>query len=354
MDSSIPLRLKRARVARGHSLEQLATLLGNITKQGLSKYESGALLPNSARLIQFARALGVKPEYFLRSDEVELLPLEFRKLAKMPAYRQMQVRELMRDHLERYVALEQSLESYSANKLPPAKSIQVATFEQAEEAAVRLRQQWGVGNDAIANLIDLLEHHGFKVMLLDAAGDFDGACAATTDGGHVIFALNGNRPGERMRFTLAHELGHWLMDLPISMDEKGRERCCHRFAAALLFPSKQVKAEFGDCCRQRVHVQEILNAKQSYGVSMHMIIYRLKDLNLLSPASCQKLYVEFGRRGWRKQEPGALPPERPRRFETMVYRGIAEEVLTLSRAAELLQVPLSSLSAEVFGVLVHG
>jgi len=334
-------------------LDELARRMGDISKQGLSKFETGQASPNSARLIQLSKALGVKPEYFLRADTVALAPLEFRKLAKMPLYRQEQVKELMRDQLERYVLVERSFEDGVSSRLVAPRSIPVKSLDEAESAASKLRQEWGVGVDAIADLTDLLESKGFKIALIDAGDDFDGACAATTDEKNVLIALNGNRPGERMRFTVAHEVGHWVMDLPSKMSEKDKERCCHRFAAALLFPSVQVKDEFGEHQRSRVHPQELLNAKHSYGVSMQMILYRLKDLGLLSDVGHKSLSIMFGKYGWRRNEPGTLPSERPRRFESLVFRGIAEEIFTLSRAAELLQIPIGRLNASSNGELVH-
>lgn len=57
-------RIHRARVLKNMTLQQLADLLGGITKQALSKYEQGKDAPNSTRLIQLADALGVNPEYF--------------------------------------------------------------------------------------------------------------------------------------------------------------------------------------------------------------------------------------------------------------------------------------------------
>ena len=99
-------RIRRARLLRGMSLEALALSLGDITKQGLSKYEKGLSTPNSRRLLQLAKALEVSPEYFFRPQALPLAPLEFRKLAKMPKYRQVQVEEQIREHLERYIALE--------------------------------------------------------------------------------------------------------------------------------------------------------------------------------------------------------------------------------------------------------
>ena len=86
-------RIRRARVLKGYTLDALAQRMGGITKQALSKFESGQAAPNSTRLLQLAKALELSPEYFFRANVVELAPLEFRKLAKMPTYRQEQVPE---------------------------------------------------------------------------------------------------------------------------------------------------------------------------------------------------------------------------------------------------------------------
>jgi Zn-dependent peptidase ImmA (M78 family)/DNA-binding XRE family transcriptional regulator len=346
-------RIRRARVARGLTLDEVAKRMGDVSKQAVSKFENGQAVPNSARLLKLAKALDVKPEYFFRAQSVNFAPLEFRKLAKMPGYRQEQVKEQMREHLERYISLEDSLaDSVTSQALAP-RWIKVTSPEEAENAADKLRQHWEIGGDAIANLTDLLESHGFKIVLLKAPDDFDGACACTTDEGHVLISLNDARPGERMRFTAAHELGHWIMDLPADMPEKVKEQCCHRFAGAFLFPSVQVRAEFGEHQRSRVLPQELLNAKQLYGVSMQVVLRRLKDLGLLSESGYKSLYILMSAKGWRKNEPGALACERPRRFESLVFRGLAENVFTLSRAAEFLQLPLSSLDSRVFSSLVH-
>ncbi|MDH0863153.1 XRE family transcriptional regulator [Mitsuaria sp. GD03876] len=337
-------RLRRARVLKGLSLDELAQAVGDITKQALSKFERGDAVPNSTRLLQFAKALGVRPEYFFRADAVTLAPLEFRKLARMPKYRQQQVGEQMRDHLERYIALERCFDSIDL-RIPPTdpQVLRVLAVDDAERAARQLRQDWGIGRDAIANLTQLLEERGIKVALIEARDDFDGACAATEDGQHVLIALNTTRPGERVRFTAAHELGHWVMALPDGMSEADKERCCHRFAGAFLYPDEQVLLDFGAHRRSRVHPGELLNAKRRYGVSMQVALRRLKDLDLLSESGYMSAVIQFSKSGWRTAEPEPLLPEQPRRFESLVFWGLAEGLFSASRAAEFLQRPLGAL-----------
>lgn len=345
-------RIRRARALKGLTLDQLAHCIGDITKQALNKFETGQSAPNSTRLLQLAKALDVNPEYFFRADAVELAPLEFRKLAKMPKYRQEQVTERIRDHLERYIALENCFES-SDIQTPdtPRQMFEVSSADEAEAAAEQLRAHWQIGEDAIANLTELLEERGIKVALLNGPADFDGACAATQDGQHVLIALNAARPGERMRFTAAHELGHWVMKFREGMSERDMENCCHRFAGAFLYPASCVKTDFGGHQRSRVHPRELLIHKQHYGLSAQAILHRLKDLDLLSDAGYRSAFFLLSKNGWRKDEPNPLPPENPRRFESLVFWGLAEDFFSKSRAAEFLQQPVSALDPSQTGPL---
>ncbi|WP_420234833.1 helix-turn-helix domain-containing protein [Pseudomonas sp. ABY48] len=345
-------RIRRARLLRGMSLEALALQLGDITKQALSKYEKGLTTPNSSRLLQIAKILQVNPEYFFRADAAPLAPLEFRKLAKMPKYRQTQVEEQMRDHLERYIALEGCFDPIDIQTPATAPQIlAVSCIEEAERAAETLRDLWALGRDPISNLTEQLEEHSIKVAMLSGPDDFDGACAATSDRRHVLIALNAERPGERVRFTAAHELGHWVMQLPKSMSERDKENCCHRFAGAFLYPAKSVTTDFGSHPRSRVHPRELLIAKRQYGISMHAALRRLKDLNLLSEGGYKSLTIQFSANGWRKNEPEPMPCKPPQRFESLAFWALAEGLITKSRAAELLQKPVSALDPNFLGSL---
>ncbi len=345
-------RIKRARALKSLTLDQIAQQIGDISKQALSKFEKGLAVPNSTRLLQLAKVLGVGPEYFFRPDTVELAPLEFRKQAKMPKYLQLSVTERIREHLERYIALESCFEpSDIQTPTTHPRTISVASMEEAEGAAAQLRAEWAIGEDAIANLTELLEERGIKVALLDGPEDFDGACAATQDESHVLVALNRTRSGERMRFTAAHELGHWVMQFAVGMSERDIEICCHRFAGAFLYPASRVTMDFGTHTRSRVHIQELLIAKQSYGLSMQAVLRRLKDLSLLSESGYRTMTIFFSKNHWRKDEPQALPAEAPRRFESLVFWGLAEDYFTKSRAAEFLGKPVSSVDASLPGAM---
>lgn len=334
-------RIRRARNLRGLTLDDLASLLVTITKQALSRFERGASTPNSTHLIQIATALNVKPEYFFRADIPSFAPLQFHRLTKIPKYVQRQIEPQIRAHLERYFLLEQCFDSIAITMNPISSgTFVVSDFQQAEQAAEKLRIQWEIGTDAIAHLTDLLERRGIKVAFFDGADELDSSCVTSANLEHVIIVLNRKRLGEDLRFDAAQELGLWVMKLPKEMSEKSKEMCCHRFAGAFLYPAAQVAADFGNHIRSKVHVTELLNAKRRFGISIKVVMDRLETLGLLTEAAYKSANLDLNRNGWSKAEPGSLLPEIPRRFESLVYWGMAEQLFSRSRAAEFLQCPI--------------
>lgn len=338
-------RIHRARVLKNMTLQQLADLLGGITKQALSKYEQGKDAPNSTRLIQLADALGVNPEYFFRSDSVKLGKVDFRKHSAFGKRQQEAVKEQVCEHLERYLAAEslfqtgQSPDEFSKWHL----RFSVSNIDEVEQAADKLREEWQLGLNPIANLTETLEENGIKVVSLQAHEKFDGLCALVNDGADAVIVSNTERPGERQRFNLAHELGHLVMSLPEELHgTRDEENWCHRFAGAFLFPANQVRVTFGEH-RKRVLFQEFLLAKEEWGISIQATLRRLYDLDIVSSSFYQSTFRLWSMKGFRKSEPGRQEPEKSYRLKQLVYRALAEGLVTPSRAAELLSVSLGEI-----------
>lgn len=139
-------------------------------------------------------------------------------------------------------------------------------------------------------------------------------------------------PGDRQRFSAAHELGHLLMSFPEDCDP---EKLCDRFAGAFLAPGRTVIREVGPT-RHDVGLVELRLLKHKYGLSMQAWIHRLEELGVISPPLASRLRASF-RGETRVKEPG--PPvrqESPRRFRLLVARALAESVISASKASELL------------------
>ena len=86
---------------------------------------------------------------------------------------------------------------------------------------------------------------------------------------------------------------------------------------------------------------------------MQVALRRLKDLRLLTEAGYKAMNIQFAVQGWRTAEPEPLPAERPRRFESLVYWGLAEDLFTPSRASEFLQRSIDKLDPMLQVVAEH-
>lgn len=344
-------RIRRARVLKGLSLQQVADELGDITKQALSKYEKGHDTPNSTRLIRLADVCGVEPEYFFRTDTVDLGEVDFRKHSSLGKREQDAIKETVREHLERYLAIEACFpqERLGSQFCQWQSKHKASTREEAELAADTLRADWKLGTNPISNLTEVLEEHDVKVISFAAHERFDGLCALVNDGQDAVIVSNSKRPGDRQRFNLAHELGHLVMHIPDELENtKEEEYLCHRFAGAFLFPADQVKSTFGEH-RSRLFVDELIFAKQEWGISIQAIVRRLVDLEIISQSYYSGFCRMMNARGITRNEPGKVNSETAYRMKQLAYHALAEELITPSRAAELLQISL----AEIEGVLAN-
>ncbi len=208
---------------------------------------------------------------------------------------------------------------------------------EAEQAALGLRGHWGLGLDPIPNLVELLEERGIKVLSMPLVG-IDGltASARREDRSIVpVIVVNRQDWGERQRLTVAHEVGHMILNVVPNIDN---EKAAHRFAGAFLMPAESLRAEIG-MHRQSIGWSELFDLKRVFGVSVQALTCRCKDLGIFGNPLFRQLFNEFSRRGWRRppyREPMALDGEVPGRFERLCFRALAEGAISESRAAGLL------------------
>jgi Zn-dependent peptidase ImmA (M78 family) len=329
-------RLKLARTAAGFSLRELADKAGNVvTAQAIGKYERDAMMPGSKALLALAAALGVTEDYLLSTGGIELEGIEFRKAITSEREEAALEARLLAD-IERYLEIEDILAEANTRWRPPEGFPYCITdIPEAEEAAAQLRARWDLGSDPIPDLAEFLEEHGIKVFALALAENISGVMCwvRRREAGDVpVIVVNAEHDGERQRFTLCHELGHLVLVVAEGVDF---EKVCHRFAGAFLMPAESLSAKVG---RQRrsISVAELFVLKKLFRASAQAIIYRCKDLGIVTAAGCSEVFRTFTRNGWRKREPAPLPRERPRRFERLCYRALAEGCLSEEKTAELL------------------
>ncbi|MBV6426345.1 MAG: hypothetical protein KIPDCIKN_00857 [Haliscomenobacter sp.] len=341
-------RLSIARKMAGLSLQGLADKLdGVVGKQALHKYEQNTALPNSRVLIALSRALNVPVDFFFAEPEVNVVleHVDYRKKSSMSKTQQVAVEQQCTEMLNRYLSLELAVQDI--------KAVQDFVFarpvlmqDDAEEAAEQLRRDWDLGDDPIPNVVAMLEDKGYKVIEIETDSDFDGLKAHA--GAARIIGLNKNITDScRKRFTALHELAHHVLLFPSDMPERAKERLCHCFAGAVLFPKEQA-LEAMHQGRFHFYLPELVLLKEYWGISIAAIFARAKNLGIISEHVHTKLMVGYNTRKYRDGEPGQFRgDEKALRFRQLLYRGLAEEILSINQAATLSQKTVGELRDEL-------
>lgn len=335
---SIGERLRIARLAEKLSMRALADEV-DISAMAISKYERDLMAPSSGVLLQLADALGVRVEYFFRPSVVDVELKAYRKHKKLGIKEERALISRIEEWLERYVEAE-DLFPQSRPSLRFQQS--VTSIEEVEQVANEIRKLWELGQAPIENLTQVLEDHGVAVGLVEGFKPFD-ACTFSANGMHVI-VVKRDIPGDRQRYNLAHELGHLVLEAREGVDD---EKAAHRFAGAFLVPSSVARRELGGD-RSTLSLGELHILKHKYGLSMQAWIYRAQDLEIISHSTASELFREFRIRGWHREEPGeSYLPEEPARLRRNVFHALSENMISRSRAEELLGETIESYPAWV-------
>ena len=329
--ATIGERIKAARIIAGLSQEDLGEKLG-ITKMAISKYETGAVTPNSGMLIELSKALEVKVEYFFRSTSVKLTKPSYRCKKALAKKEETKILGKTAEWLERYLIIEHLTGTEKPLDLPKPEQYRVKTFGDIERTAQRIRKEWNLGSDPIENVMDILEQHGIKVGVIEAAEKFDALTLWYKEKCPVI-VVNKHFPGDRQRYNLTHELGHLVLNIESDLDA---EAAAHRFAGAFLVPEEMAILELGPQ-RKVLDFRELYLLKHKYGMSMAAWIHRAADLGIITPAAANSHWIQLRARGWHKAEPEKqVPAESPTLMKLLLFRAISEHVISQSRFTELL------------------
>ena len=344
-------KLKLARAASGLSLRELhAKASGVVSAQAISKYERGITKPSSKALVALASALDVPVDFLLAGDDIGLEGIDFGETAAACRDEARVRLGLLRD-LERYLTVEEllGLPTVQWRRPQEAPYSAVAGGAEADCAAEALRRSWKLGSGPIPHMVELLEERGIKVVSVDA----DEIDSLTVDvrrrGGPATPAIvvRSSLKGERQRLELARALGHLVLDAPKTQKEKAASQ----FAHALLIPAETLRAEAGRR-RTSMSMGELLDLKVVFRVSALAIATRSQAMGIISRPAYADLLAEFQRRGWCNppfDEPVPLEAEKSTRFERLCFRALAEDVISESKAAELLGTSVWQLDERMAG-----
>lgn len=329
-----------------------------VTAQAIGKYERGEDVPSSKVLNALAKTLGVSLSYLLDTQGLVLSSVEFRTKANTSGRDRAHVETEILEWIEPYLQVEVALDLDSAKwQCPVPCPVKLKDITTAEQLAKDVREAWKLGVDPIPNMTELLEEKGLKVLTISLPDRVSGlTCAIGRGAGQPslpVIVVNDRFSLERRRLTLGHELAHRLIDT-YALSAKDEEKAANLFAGAFLMPREHLLKEVGKH-RNALGYNEIIDLKHIYRVSGTALLMRLRQLGVISESTLVYAFQTVAR-GWRTQEPEELEKpakrgqcERARRFERLSYRALAEGLISLQKAAELLRLPVPEVEAGLKG-----
>lgn len=319
-ESQFPLDPERIRCARETaelSKVQLARLL-DVDPKTISNYETTGAPQSKA--FALAETLGVRPSYFtvLPSDptieDLNESQVWFRSLRKST----VKQRKSAVGHGRNAILLFQWV---SRHFLLPQCDLPMEDGIGAtpEAAAMALRGDWGYGENPLPEMINLAESHGIRVFGLPSVGKEVDAFSFMLDGTPYI-AVDLEKTPERIRFDIAHEIGHLIMhETALSEPESGIgtrdiEGEAHAFASQLLMPERRVKA----LIPHHASLQQIFEAKKYFKVAAMAMVYRAHALNRITDWEYRSMCSRLTSLGYRSAEPKGIAME-----QSQVFRFVA-------------------------------
>ncbi len=345
-------RLRQARIKEKLSMDALCEKAeGIISKQAVSKYEAAKMMPSSDKVIALSEALNVDVDYFFQpfKFDVEEMQVSFRKKSSVGSKDIAALKIRIQEEIEHYLEIEEILGKQAViyNKVVTTK-----TFSSPKDmvaCATLVREKWQLGFDPIANVQDILEANGIKVIPISGQEGFDGVSGMVND--MPIVVLNKEmKMAERLRFTALHELGHLLFNQNISasLSEHGKEMMCHAFASEMLLPSEVINKTLAG--KVKLSLSELIFLQEMYGISIDAIMHKLNEMGIVT----EKRYKNFHIRKKMNKAFGAAVVKsryneelKDTRYTAMVYSALAQQLITASKAASMLGCSVASVRNNV-------
>lgn len=182
--------------------------------------------------------------------------------------------------------------------------------ESADHVARALRGAWNLPDGPINNITALIESSGVIVIPCDfGSSAMDATSLRLSEMPPLIF-INKSIPGDRWRFTLAHELAHLVMH---EIPRETMEDEADQFAAEFLMPEVELRAQFNRY--GRIRIQDLANLKPYWKVSIASLIYRAQSVGSINASQAKSLWVQMSKFGYRMTEPVPLPVEKTENFD---------------------------------------
>jgi len=318
------------REARGLTQNELAVKSG-VSQPTLSKYEHDLMQASDEHIHLLAIALDVPSRLLTKKDLIHPIGsvcLFHRKRESTS------VREARRLHALinwRLLHLKWLLRGIP---LLPAQTTEFPRYDypdygDPEDIAELVRQSLRIPHGPIKNLVANIERANRIVISFDFKSSSVDAMSAWESQLPPVFFINSTMPCDRIRMSLAHEIGHMVMHRNANPDQEDQAQ---RFASAFLLPERDIKDNLVN-----IDLPSAAMLKPYWRVSMQALIYRAYRLSVISEYKYTQLFKQLSKAGYRKREPNPIPGEHPENLRLLIAQ-LQENNLTLddlSKIAEL-------------------
>lgn len=330
-------RIRSIRTLLDISQKELADAT-QVSQSLISQVENGAKEATDELLASVADATATPKSFFyVAPPDVPMGTLRFRKRASARTAETKKFKSLFDEAYRLVTDLLQDV-SYPKPDLPVLDW--EPSLDDIEKLAMSAREALQLPEDSpVRHVTRACERVGISVVPLalhagiseeeNPAGHFGISCWVGKDEPAVIGYLYG-MPGDRQRFTIAHEIGHLVLHSRRRVVRDPENEANH-FASALLIPQDRAEEMFSS----EVTLSDLQRMKAHWGISIQALIMRGSQLGLIDEQRKVSLFKQMSARGWRKSEPVTVHPEDPiltwtllaRKFGSPVsYHKIAERI----------------------------
>lgn len=298
-----------ARQLRALSQADLARISG-VSQPQVSKIENSLSQPSEEAWEKLAGAVRVPKDFLAQSDRIYGLPLSIHPpfFRKKQNINQAELGKITAEVNIRILHLRRLLKAVEIYREPNVPHLDPEEHGGSEGVAGLVRRTWLMPRGPVRDLVGLMEDAGILIGMCDFGDSHVDGISLSVVGLPPLVFLNRNQPGDRMRFSLAHELGHLVMHRkPTStMEDEANE-----FAAEFLMPAADIKHQFG-----LVTLARLAEMKAAWRVSMQSLLMTAVRVGVEDKDSARGLWMELSSAGYRVREP--IDTEFPREVPTLL------------------------------------
>lgn len=324
-----------ARESRGLSQVEFASKLG-MSPANLSKIELGQISIDDSYIQDFVNILGYPESFYFQEDEIKQSFMNYRKRQVVspklltPIDAKMNVYRLQTEYLMHAL-------NFKPAQLPV---LDVEKLGTPQQCATKLRKLWDVKEGVLPNITKLIESKGVIVNSFPFGTDRVDSRTILSSASQPIIFTNKSLLGDRLRFSLAYELGHLVMHLATSPNfERDVDHEANLFSAEFLMPENDIRPDF----EGGITLTTLGELKKKWKVSMQSLLYRADDLGYVSYNQKRYLLTQFNQMKIRKREPEEFDvvKETPTLLKNMIVKYKTKFKADNSQLAEKLNLGLA-------------